>query len=434
MTKRQKDLIIIFLVIILSGVFIYVLITKPTLFGEKRKLNLGLDLQGGLSVVLAANPQKGKPITSETMDKAVDIIHRRVDKMGVTEPEVSRMGKDNILVQLPGVKNPEETIKIIGQTAMLEFKPEITTAPTETGAATPTSDLSKVLWGPTVLTGDYLTSAKVDFQQGSQPVVALAFNDAGAKIFEQVTTQYKGKRLGIFLDNVCESAPVIKDTISGGKAVIEGLANVDEANTIALVLESGRLPVDLKEAKKELVSPTLGKDSWDKALLAGIIGLILIALFMVGFYRGLGFVAWLSVFAFGVFLLGILSLIPATLTLPGIAGIIVTMGIAFDGNVIIYERIKEDVRSGKTIRAAVESGFRHGLITIVDASIVSLITAGILFYLTSGGVKGFAFNLMLGTLISMFTSLVFTHSILRVASEYKWFDNPKILGLHRRVE
>ncbi len=423
MTNTQKYIYALIVVFILSAGSLYLLVSQPP--------RLGLDLQGGLTVILTAVSRPGAPITEDAMKQALFIINQRVDKLGVTEPNVSRQGRTNILVQLPGIKNPEEALNIIGQTALMEFKivkPEYVNNNIK--------KLNELLnkgtdpLGPTLLTGDALQSAKADFSPDTnEPEVSIRFTPAGSKNFSGITEKNIGKPLAIVLDDRVMSAPIIKERIPTGKAVITGIKNVEETKRVALVLQTGALPVKLIKSQHRTVGPTLGRDSLQEGLRAGIIGLLLVALFMVLFYRAFGFVTWVALAIFSTLLGGLLIAVRATLTLPGIAGIILMIGIAADSSIIVFERIKEEVRSGKSLRVSMDTGFFHGFRTFLDADLVTFTTAAILFYFGVGPVKGFALTLMLGIACDLFTSYFFTRSILGLLGRVRLFNKPILIGL-----
>lgn len=422
MSEQQRNLLILAAVAILVGLSIYVI------YPLQKTTRLGLDLQGGLDVILKAVAKPGAPVTQSALDQALLIIDKRVNGLGVTEPVIQRQGTREISIQLPGIKNANEAIRLINKPAFLEFrevltgkeKPEITlTAP----------DGSKLKMGPILMTGKAISSAQVSFdQQTGAPEVSITFTPDGTREFAAITTRLVKKQLAIILDNKVQSAPVIQTPITDGKAVISGRFSLEEAKNLALVLQTGALPVNLVIQETRTVGPTLGKDSLNKALLAGLIGLMLVALGMLIYYRGLGFVAVIALAVYAVLLWGVLTAVKATLTLPGIAGIILTIGVAVDANIIIYERIKEEIRMGKTARASLKSGFQHSLSPILDANFLTIVTAAILFWLGSGPVRGFAFNLLIGVLVSLLTALFFTRALISILINFSFFNNPIVLG------
>jgi SecD/SecF fusion protein len=512
---------------------------------------LGLDLQGGLEVVLQAKAPQGRQITQDDLDRSIEIMRQRIDKIGVSEPVITRQGTDQISVELAGVHDAARAAQIIGQTAQLQFfdlqgdalAPTLgaggqinastnllsllsgqqaaaqTGTPTQwylyskdkkrlAGPAESKEEIIKQLGGqqpegskfyavpqgriiltctdtaticpgvgtpapsttyyylykyqpnnPThpipELTGNDLKGDQVrqDFGAGNQPIVLLGFTSSGGDKFHDITrtlaqrgaTQASlagqpdnpnfSQNFAIVLDGEIRSWPRIdftdpslRDGISGGSAEITGLDSVQEAKDLALVLQTGALPVEFVQVERSDVSATLGADSLHQALIAGIAGLIAVAFFLLLFYRFLGVVAIVGLGIYGVLLYGALLLFNVTLTLPGFAGLVLTIGVAADANVVIFERIKEEVRAGKSVRAAIATGYRKGFSTIVDANVVTIITAFVLFAVATGGVKGFALMLIIGTLISMITAVAATRALLGVIAGFRWFNNPAFMG------
>jgi SecD/SecF fusion protein len=531
--------------------------------GYFREPTLGLDLQGGLEVVLEARPEAGQDLTDADLDRSVEIIRQRVDKIGVSEPEIRKQEPNQIVVDLAGVFDAPRAAALIGQTAQLEFYdlqgdvdplsqdangnpvpsatllplltaedklPEGTTArewylygdkKERLGGPAPTkqellqqveggkapegstfyvvpSNKAILTCGSTAnaddpaaaaqscpggvsaaqpwyylykyqpnnsenpipeLTGDDLNAdgTRQDFDpQTGEPIVLLDFTDEGGDKFHDITrrlaqrgaqqAQLAGAQgvqeernyaqsFAIVLDGEIRSFPIIDftdpqlaDGISGGSAQISGLDSIQEAKDLALVLQTGALPVEFVQVDSTQVSATLGEDSLRQALIAGIGGLLAVALFLLLVYRFLGVVAIIGLIVYGIFLYGAILAFNVTMTLPGIAGIILTIGVAADANIVIFERIKEEVRAGRSVRAAIATGYRKGFATIVDANVVTMITAGVLFLVATGGVRGFALMLLLGTLISMFTAVLATRALLGVLARFQWFDNPKFMG------
>jgi protein-export membrane protein SecD len=365
-------------------------------------------------------------IRQNATDQALETIRNRIDQFGVTEPVVVKQGENQILVQLPGVKEPQRALDLIGRTAQLEFKlvdeENISKvhadgiAPRgsrlfvekrrnrETGVTTTAPILLKE---QSVLTGDLLDSAqvKVGGEFANEPYVAIEFNSEGARLFDLITGQNQGKRLAIVLDDVVYSAPVIQERITGGKASITGAFTANEARDLAIVLRAGALPAPVKVIQNITIGPTLGQDSIRKGIRAALLGAALVILFMLYYYRLSGVAANIALLLNVLFLLGAFSILQATLTLPGIAGIILTMGMGVDTNVLIFERIREELRLGKTVRAAVEGGYSKAWLTIVDAHVTTLITSCALFTFGTGPIKGFAVTLSIGILINLFTAV-----------------------------
>ncbi len=389
----------------------------------------GLSSESDLRLELVLSQQAQQHIKRMAVDQAVETITNRIDQFGVAEPDIRAQGRDRILVQLPGIDDPQRAIDIIGKTALLEFKlvDEDNSLEEALRGNIPPGDeilyqtkgelgsqkkIPFLLKRRSVLTGEYLTDARVMIDsQYNEPYVSLSFDSRGARLFEQITGANIKKRLAIVLDNVINSAPVIQDKIAGGRAQITGRFTMEEARDLAIVLRAGALPAPVKIIEERTVGPSLGKDSIDKGLKSMIIGGLIVILFMVFYYKGAGILADVALFLNIIFIAAGLAFFGATLTLPGIAGIILIIGMAIDANVLIFERIREELRLGKTPRAAVDSGYSKALVTILDANITTLIAALVLFQFGTGPVKGFAVTLSLGIIASLFTALFITRVI-----------------------
>jgi len=390
------------------------------------KINLGLDLKGGMHVVLEADTSKLPPgeTVEEAVNIALEIIRNRVDQFGVKEPTIARQGSNRIVVDLPGIEEPQRAVELIGKTALLEFKlmdekGDINKA--LKGEVPPGDEIlydSKgepyLLKKEVLLSGRTIKDARVEIGQWGQPYVALELNAEGADKFAQITGRHIGERLAIILDNVVKSAPVIRTRIPNGKAIIEGIPTLEEANELRIVLKSGALPVPFNIIQNTVVGPSLGRDSIRNGFWAGIIGLSVVIIFMAVYYKKSGLIADLALLLNLLFLLGALAALKATLTLPGIAGIILTIGMSVDANVIIFERIKEELAGERAPRSAVDTGYKNALRTILDANITTLITALILFEFGTGPIKGFATTLSIGILASLFTAIVVTRVIFNL--------------------
>ena len=517
-----------------------VLLALTGLVAAVRSPVLGLDLRGGLEVVLKAVPNDPKnPPTKEQIDQAISIIRSRVDKLGVSEPEIRKEADNQVSIALAGIKDPKAAASIIGSTGQLymldyqgSLEPTVSASaggqtnyrptlyallkaaqnrpnhhyyegsPPEQWYAFDTKTHKRLLntigqpfppgaskqqllrdlrgqaknavllrapagtvWADDpvaassgapeqhrfvmfrlpkdknmVVFGRDVRNAKSDYDPQSGPDVTMGFSGTGTKAFKNITaklategrlTQNTEVPFAVILDNKIEATPTIsyQRTPAGidGNAQITGLST-GEANRIALVLQSGSLPVSFNTLSQSQVSATLGKDSLRQALIAGILGLLVVMIYLLVFYRLLGAVADLALLIYAAFFYGLVVLIPITMTLPGIAGMILTIGVAADANVVIFERIKEEVRLGKTVRAAISSGYTKGFRTIIDANVVTLITAGVLFMAGTGSVKGFAFTLAVGVLVSMFTAVLATRAMLGVLSGFRWFNNAALMG------
>lgn len=368
----------------------------------------GLDLQGGTHVVLEGEDTEQAKVNDDAMGRVVKIMEKRVNELGLTEPVIQREGERRIIVELPGIKDPDKAIAVLGKTAMLEFRDED---------------------GNTVLTGTDLKDAREQTTQSNQNEVAIEFSDEGAEKFADLTTANVGRTISILLDGEVLTAPRVNEPITGGKAVITGSRNLEEAHNLAVLLRSGALPVKVNIIETRTVGPTLGQDSKDKSVFAFSIGIGAVFLFMLLFYRASGLIADLSLMAYTLILLAILSLLDATLTLPGVAGIILSIGMAVDANVLIFEHFKEEVRSGKTLRMAMDSGFKRAFTTIFDSNLTTIIASAVLFFFGTGPIKGFAITLGLGVVISMFTAITLTQFMLKHLIAAKLFIDPRLYGV-----
>jgi SecD/SecF fusion protein len=535
MRERRNHLILVSVIVAaLIGVGLIAIPGSPF----HRGATLGLDLQGGLEVVLEAVPPKGHTLTDEDLDRSVDIMRSRIDKLGVAEPEIRKQGDNQIVIQLAGVTDPEKAAELIGKTAQLELfdleqdligpsigaEGAVATArlfdllggkdgtvpdnasvyylfskngrllegPANTRDALFTRKNPRVPPGGKVLgvasdavvvscvaseeqpcppnlttggqsfylfryqpddaespvpemTGAHLKSSgtRHDFDQFGQPIVRMEFTGEGENRFQDITRRLwqRGNLRGIpqhfaiVLDREIRSWPQIdptdrtlSDGIGGGSAQIENIGTLGEAKDLALVLQTGALPVSFEQVERTDVSATLGKDSLDEAKKAAIIGLFVVALFLIVFYRLLGIVAVTGLAIYVAFMYAAILILNVTLTLPGFAGLILTIGVAADANVVIFERIKEEVRSGKSTRAAIATGYQKGFHTIVDANVVTAITALVLFAVATAQVKGFALMLLVGTVVSVLTAVVATRAMLGLLAGFRWFDNPRFMG------
>src|SRR5438477_6060776 len=553
MTNRRSHLILVGLILAaLAGVVALGIPGSPV----HKKVTLGLDLQGGLEVVLKARPAKGQTLDPSALDRSVSIMRQRVDKLGVAEPEIRKQGSNQIVIELAGVHDPAKAASIIGKTAQLELYdletsvtgPSLTAAgnPQETtslyallsaaqsqaksgqpegyyafgknkvksvgpantrasalrqakqanlkppftvravphntvvvtcdstevvcpgnlpqqGNAIPpppkgsyyylfTHDPNKTAVGKVKgvpqLTGSdlKLSGTRQDFDPSTnQPVVLMQFTGSGSHKFQEVTSEEYNRghnrngipqHFAIVLDREIRSFPQIDPTKSdlaggiSGNAEISGIGSIGEAKDLALVLQTGALPVNFVQIERTDVSATLGKDSLNQAKTAALIGLLLVAIFLLVLYRFLGLVAVIGLGIYAAFLYAAILLFHVTLTLPGFAGLILTIGVAADANVVVFERIKEEVRAGKSVRAAIAAGYAKGFHTILDANVVTAITALVLFAVATAQVKGFALMLLIGTMISLITAVAATRAMLGLLAGFRWFDNPRFMGAH----
>jgi SecD/SecF fusion protein len=540
--RRTSTFVVGLLIAALLGVALLAVPGSPV----RQEPTLGLDLQGGLAVTLQAVPPPDRELTEQDLDRSVDIMRNRVDKLGVSEPEIRTQGSDQIVIQLPGVKDPEAAAEIIGTTAQLELYdletsvvgPSVSVQgfPVETtslynllaavqaqaqgddseafyivnpnretvvsgpfgterealrsvGGKLPENrrlfsvpeDMVVVTCGETAvicpggqgngvtpgpgqtfyylfkydpprvpqMTGEdlKLDGTRADFDTspggGNLPIVLMEFTGEGADKFQEITQQehIRGnlrnapQHFAIVLDREIKTFPQIDYNddslaggISGGRAQIQGLESIDEANDIAIVLQTGALPVKFEIQDRTDISATLGEDSLQEAWHAAIGGLLLVMLFLLLFYRFLGVVAVAGLAVYAAFLYATILVFDVVLTLPGFAGLVLTFGVAADANIVIFERIKEEVRAGRSVRAAISAGYRKGFATIVDANVVTAITALVLFAVATAGVRGFALMLLIGTALSMLTAVLATRAILALLAGFGWIDNPRLMG------
>lgn len=391
----------------------------------KEKINLGLDLQGGMHLVLQVDTDKlPEKQREDATERALEVIRNRIDQFGVKEPVISRQGKTGIVVQLPGITDRQRALDLIGKTALLEFKLvsddlELLKQARE-GSVPEGYELKKddrdsdlLIRGEASLTGDTLVDAVVKFDQSrfNEPYVGITLNPKGAEVFAKVTGDNVGKRLAIVLDGVVQSAPVIKERIPRGEAQITGNFSVTEAGDLAIILRAGALPAPIKVEEERTIGPLLGQDSIRTGVRATIIGGLLVLGFMLVYYFAAGLIANVALALNLLLILGFMGLFNATLTLPGIAGLILTIGMAVDANVLINERIREELKVGKSLRAAVAAGYHKAFNTILDSNITTVAAAVILFRFGTGPIKGFAITLTMGIAASMFTALVVTRVI-----------------------
>ncbi len=404
-TRSTITLLIILAILIGAGVIGYSGVKIGSFTIAPVRPNLGLDIQGGLSVYLEAEDTAEIKVDDQKMDEAVAALKNRIDALNLKEPEVTREGARRIKIALPGVRDSQEALDVIGKRAYLEVK-------------NPT--------GETVLTGADLTNAQAQIGSDGQPYIQLTLTNEAAKKFGQLTTDNVGKRLPILLDGEVIMAPIVQD---GGieAPTITNVGDMAEASRLATLLRSGFLPVQFKsDPAVYTVGPTLGQDSLAKSVFAGAIGSAAVVLFMLLFYRLCGLVASVALTLYIGLTLLVFVQLGATLTLPGIAGLILSVGMAVDTNILIFERIKEELRAGKTLRSAVGSGFTRAFSAILDSNVTTLIAAALLYYFGSDQVQGFAVTLSIGVVLSMFTAITFTRFVLRHLVNTGLFKNPKL--------
>jgi preprotein translocase subunit SecD len=429
-----------------------------TLFGIRLEQDIfvhqGLDLVGGLQVTLEAIENPETPFSPDAMNAAKGIVENRVNALGVSEPVIQMYGERRIIVELPGLRDPDQAIKTFGQTGLLEFidagdtpigqgtlitttlggpssvgttttatqpAPAIPTTIPITGSntvtpTTPAGPESKVY--RSVIQGRHLESAQVGFGEYGSPEINFKLKGEGTQLFADYTRANVGKYLAIAMDKKIISSPVVQSPITEGSGRITGKFTLEEANGLVIQLKYGSLPIPLKVIENRTVGPTLGQDSVRKSLIAGVIGLLLVILFMIIYYRLPGSLAAVALLIYAATTFALFKLIPVTLTLPGIAGFVLSIGMAVDANILIFERMKEELRSGKTLGAAVEAGFSRAWTSIRDSNVSSLITCAILFWFGynfgASIVKGFALTLAIGILVSLFTAMIVTRTFLRL--------------------
>ena len=405
------SLVIIIVIVVLAGLIDWP--AGPNLsignFYREFKIHQGLDLQGGAHLVFELDTSRidQKDIKSAGQS-VINVIDRRINALGVSEPVIQAAkisGKESVIVELPGITDVNEAINLIGKTAQLKFMEE---NPDNNDTSNPFIE--------TKLSGAHLKRAEVQFDQNTgEPQVGIQFNNEGTKLFSDITQRNIQKPVAIKLDEEIISAPTVQSAIDNGEAVITGKFTIDEAKKLAIELNAGALPVPIKLVEQRTIGATLGSDSIKKSLIAGLIGLLLVALFMIFYYKVPGVLATIALVFYALIVLALFKLIPITLTLAGIAGFILSVGMAVDANILIFERTKEELTAGKTIGLAIEEGFRRAWPSIRDSNFSSLLTCLILYYGTTGLVRGFAVTLALGILVSMFTAITCSRTLLRLS-------------------
>ena len=421
-----KRTVIFTVVVLIIGLSAYILSYGASMgsydvIPVRDAIKYGLDLRGGVYVVLEAKPREGVVVSDEMLSRAVATIRNRVDALGVSEPVIARQGENRIRIELPDITDSQSAVEMIGKTAQLRFLgPD----------------------GEVVLTGDNVRNAEAVYQTEpsgfKEPVVSLELDSEGAKSFADVTgvimeiedvPGYQPERsISIVLDEEVISAPEVQAHITDGKAVINGMPSIEAAAELATLIKAGALPVDMEAVEIRTVGPTLGANSLERSVRAGFIGIMLVMVFMALYYRLPGLVASLSLVIYIMIVLLVLVSINAALTLPGIAGLLLSIGMAVDANVIIFERLKEELRNGKSLRPAIDAGFKRAFRTILDANVTTLIAAAVLFYLGAGPIQGFAVTLTIGILSSMFTAIVITKMLLKLVVGMNITRNTKLFG------
>ena len=444
MGKSLRNRLLTIFAVIVASVFL--------IYPPSKKINLGLDLKGGMHLVLGVKTEGlDEKSKNDAILRSIEILRNRIDSLGIGETVIQRQGDQGILVQLPGIVDRDSAIKLIGQTAKLDFH-LVSDNPSDFKEAlegkipdgytikhTKGSDsVPLLIENEVALSGEMVSDALVDFDSTgfNQPYISLVLSGKGAKIFEELTRNNIGRRLAIILDDQVYSAPSINEVIPGGKAQITGQFTYDESVLLALALRSGALPVEMNIEEERTIGPLLGKDSIDAGITAAMIGVVLVLIFMFGYYLKAGFISGIALMVnlllvFGI--MGFLNLMlpqnPLTLTLPGIAGIILTMGMAVDANILINERIREEMNNGRPLKAAINTGFRKAFKAIVDSNTTTLIAAFMLFQFGSGPIKGFAVTLSIGLIASLFTALFLTRTLFMMFFEKQEVSSLKMLNI-----
>ena len=384
---------------------------------------------GATEVFLTLSKDELRSLRDYAVDQSLETIRNRIDQFGVSEPIIQRQGQEDILIQLPGIQDPERAKEIIGKTALLEFKLVDDTANVEEAIRNGPPPGRQLLYGRggkgeggigaentayvvesrTLMTGEYITDARVrPSSQLQGPYVELILNSSGGRLFEQITAANVKRRLAIVLDNRVYSAPVIQERIGGGRASITGSFTIQEARDLAIILRAGALPAPVEIAEERTVGPSLGQDSIHQGVVSFIVGGALVIVFMIAYYKGAGLLAVVAVIFNILFMLAILAGFQAVLTLPGIAGIVLTIGMAVDANVLVNERIREELRGGRAVRSAIEAGYQHALPAILDSNITTFLSGVILFQFGTGPIKGFAVTLCVGIITTVLTAVYLT--------------------------
>lgn len=420
--KSRSIALLAVIVAVISGFVFFAInganIGDTTYKNAKESIELGLDLAGGVYVVLEADTDATGDHLRAIMEETRAIISQRVDGLGVTEPNIAIENENRIRVELAGLNDPQEAIDLIGQTALLEFK-------------TPS--------GETALTGKHITNAGVVMNPGQfggeEPVVNLEFSQEGVELFRQVTTALAAesfemdKILYIVLDNQVISSPVVNEPITDGRAIITGGFTLEGASNLSTLIRAGALPVEMREMETRVIGPTLGLEAYDRSITAAGLALVLIFAFMMIVYRVPGLVASLALTVYVLIVVGAMMAIGVKLTLPGIAGLVLSIGMAVDANVLIFERIREEIGEGKTVRVSIDAGFKRALTSIMDANVTTLIAGIVLYNFGTGPIKGFGVTLMIGIGASMLTAIFFTKYVLRLMEKITSGKNQKLYGV-----
>jgi len=435
--KKTGWLSLVIIVILLAALIIDVpALAKFVGFKDGWTIHKGLDLQGGAHLVYQTDLSKIEPgEESDATAGVVDVIRRRIDALGVAEPIIQKTHDNSrVIVELPGIQDVNKAINLIGETAQLEFRAGIKDKSLDENNRSKSYNYED--WADIGLTGAYFKRAEVFIDQGGtsivrRPKISIEFDSEGAKIFATATKANIQKPLAIFLDKTLLSAPIVQDEITDGNAVINGDFTLESARKLAIQLNAGALPVPITLISQNNIGATLGQESVDKSIIAGVLGLLLVLLFMIIYYRLPGLVAALALIMYAIITLAIYIYIPVTLTLAGIAGFIISIGMAIDANILIFERMKEELREDRSIIAAVNAGFVRAWNSIRDSNVATIITCIILYYFGSGLIRGFALTLGIGVIVSMFSAITITHTLLQLTAATGLTHRFKLWGIRK---
>ncbi|MCD7739726.1 MAG: protein translocase subunit SecD [Candidatus Gastranaerophilales bacterium] len=407
----KNKIIMFWAIVILTIISIVIIKVKP--------IPLGLDLVGGSRIVLEAQTTDTIPkITQDMMDGLKTALESRVNALGVSETMVQQMGEKRLLIEIPNISDPKLAREFLGETAELEFKKPVLN-----------EDGDVINWEPSGLSGEDLNKAAVGTDNAGRWLITLEFSGKGANKFAKLTREFKGYPIAIYFNGDSISEPVVQQEINGGHAQITGEFTHDQAKKIVDLLNAGALPVPAKIIEENTVGPTLGADSLDKSKTAGIIGLSLVMIYMILFYRVPGLIADISLIIYSLILFAIFKTVPVTLTLAGIAGFILSIGMAVDANILIFERTKEELKSGRTLFTAINSGFDRAFTSIFDSNMSTIIICAILYFLSSNIVKGFALTLAIGVMVSMFSAITVTKNFMHLTFGTGQLKHPELFGL-----
>ncbi len=435
--KKTGWLFLLVIVVLLAALIIDVpALAKFVGFKDGWSIHKGLDLQGGAHLVYQTDLSKIEPgEENDAVTGVVDVIRRRIDALGVAEPVIQKTHDNSrVIVELPGIQNINEAINLIGETAQLEFRAGIKDKSLDENNQSKSYNYED--WVDIGLTGAYFKRAEVFIDQSGtsivrRPQISIEFDSEGANIFAEATKANIKKPLAIFLDKTLLSAPIVQDEITDGNAIISGDFTLESARKLAIQLNAGALPVPIALISQSNIGATLGQESVDKSIIAGVLGLLLVLLFMIIYYRLPGLIAAVALIMYTIITLAIYIYIPVTLTLAGIAGFIISIGMAIDANILIFERMKEELREDRSVVAAVDAGFTRAWNSIRDSNVATIITCIILYYFGSGLIRGFALTLGIGVIVSMFSAITITHTLLRLVAATGLAHRFKLWGVRK---